>query len=278
MCGARVEVEAELPDFRLFRCTACGCRSSDALERGATTSFEPADYFGNADCDRAKWERLARIVEARGAAPASVLDVGCGNGAYLRWVAERWPEATRTGVELDTERAEEARAGDAQAEIFTGDALDTVRSLEPRFDLITLWDVFEHVPAPAALLAELGAHLTPGGALYIQTIHETSVLPAVGRLAYRLTGGRVSYPLRRTHEPHHLVFFTREGLERGAREANLVIRERWFDRLAFERMDGHPLVKMATSCVLAIENGLGNGLFINLVLERADGSAGPHRS
>jgi hypothetical protein len=34
-------------------------------------------------------------------------------------------------------------------------------------------------------------------------------------------------------------------------------------------MDGHPLVTAATSLLLAAENALGNGLFVNLLLEPA---------
>ena len=72
-----------------------------------------------------------------------------------------------------------------------------------------------------------------------------------------------------TTYPHHLVSFTRPGLTRVAGRADLQIRDLWFDRLARERMDGHPFVTGTTALLLALENVLGNGLFVNLLLEAA---------
>ena len=83
-------------------------------------------------------------------------------------------------------------------------------------------------------------------------------------------GRRLVYPIRRTHEAHHLVFFSKRGLESAARGAGLRIRELWFDRLLRGRMDGHPVVTAATSALLRMENALGNGLFVNLILEKTE--------
>ena len=44
-------------------------------------------------------------------------------------------------------------------------------------------------------------------------------------------------------------------------------RLQWFDRLSHARMDGPPWLTRLTSAALAAENALGNGLFINLLLE-----------
>ena len=91
-------------------------------------------------------------------------------------------------------------------------------------------------------------------------------MPALGRASYRVSFGRLRYPARRTHEPHHLVFFTGRGLERAAECAGLRIREVWYDRLHRGRMDGHPLVTGATSLMLRAEHALGGGLFLTALL------------
>jgi SAM-dependent methyltransferase len=267
VCGDPASPGIELPDYRLFRCRGCGCWSSDALVRSASTSFEPGHYFGNVEADRAKWQELFARLERRGTAVRSVLDVGCGTGGFLAFLAERLPDAGREGIELDARRAARAREGDPAAHIHVGDALEVIDGLEGAFDLVTLWDVFEHIQAPVRLLGALGRVLAPGGAIYVQTIHERSLLPTLGRWSHRLSGGRLSYPVRRTHEPHHLVFFTRRGLAIAADRAGLRIRELWFDRLARDRMDGHPFVTGTTALLLTLENALGNGLFVNLIFE-----------
>ena len=160
-----------------------------------------------------------------------------------------------------------ARDRDPDARIHTADALAGLADVNGPFDLVTLWDVFEHVPEPTALLQALAERLAPGGSIFVQTIYEPSLVPSFGRFSYLATGGRVRFPARRTHEPHHLVFFTRRGLRHAARAAGLTIRELWFDRLHHDRMDGASLLTAATSLVLRAENALGSGLFVNLLLE-----------
>ncbi len=260
----------DLGDYRLFECPGCGCWSSDALIRSATVSFEPVSYFANTDADRTRWEGLANRIDTADTGVGSVLDVGCGNGAYLEFVGQRLPNARREGIELDPDRAAEAAARNPDARIHVGDARACLPQAEGPFDLITLWDVFEHVPAPAQLLVDLAALVAPAGRIYIQTIHEDSLVPRLGKLAFRGSGGRVSYPARRSHEPHHLAFFSRRGLRLMADRAGLDISDLWFDRLDRERMDGSPLVVAATSALLMLENLLGNGLFVNLILEPAE--------
>jgi 2-polyprenyl-3-methyl-5-hydroxy-6-metoxy-1,4-benzoquinol methylase len=270
VCAGRAAPRIDVGDFRLFRCGGCGCWSSDAKVRGAETSFEPESYFANASLDREKWDALAdRLQGLPDGGPASLLDVGCGTGAFVAHATARWPGLRAEGIEIDAERAEQARAANPHARIHRGDALEVAAGLEGRFELITLWDVFEHVTEPTRLLGTLGRLLTTGGRLYVQTIHERSLVPAAGRLCYALSGGRLRAPARRTHEPHHLVFFTREGLEHAARASGLQIRDLWFDRLHRGRMDGPPLLTALTSMALRAENALGGGLFVNLLLEPA---------
>lgn len=271
VCRGPARPRIDLGDYRLFGCEGCGSWSSDALARAARTSFDPDAYFANADTDRERWQDLLRRASAVRALEGRVLDVGCGRGNFLRFVASAHPRLQRSGIELDPLRAAEARVADAEARIETGDAAAALAALPGAFDLITLWDVFEHVVDPRAVLCSLAARLAPGGLLFVQTIHEHSIVPALGRGLYAVTGGRLRGPARRTHEAHHLVFFSRDGLAQLADAADLAIRECWFDRLALARMDGPRVVTAATAALLAIENALGNGLFVNLLLERRRG-------
>ena len=269
VCGALARAAIDLRDYRLFECAACGSWSSDALARGATTSFDPDDYFAHADDDRARWDDLVRRTGLDGAAAPRVLDVGCGRGNFLRWLRARHPRAERLGIELDPERSAEARSLDADARVTTGDAETALATLPGSFDLVTLWDVFEHLAEPQAVLRALSARLAPSGLVFLQTIHEHSLVPTLGRVLYAASGGRITGPARRTHEAHHLVFFSRAGLQTLADGAGLRIRSLWFDRLARARMDGPRVLTAATAAALALENALGNGLFVNLLLERA---------
>jgi len=237
------------------------------LVRGAQTSFEASDYFDNAELDRNKWEALLQRMENEEKSLGSVLDVGCGTGAFLAYVGGERSECHLEGIEIDPERAQQSRERNSGAQVHEGDATEALAVASGPFDLITLWDVFEHVQAPTELLERLAGRLAPGGTIHIVTIHERSLMPTLGRLSYSLSGGRLTYPIRRTHEPHHLTFFTHKGITIAAERAGLRVRDYWFDRLLRGRMDGHPLVTAATALLLRLENALGNGLFVNLILE-----------
>lgn len=234
--------------------------------RGAETSFVPDSYFENAELDRDKWEALFRRLTGREL--GSALDVGCGTGAFLAHLGQRYPNASLEGIELDAGRADQASLAVPGARIHNRDALAGLEEARGPYDLITLWDVFEHVEAPALLLRKMADVLSDEGILYLQTINERSVTPFIGRASYRASFGRVRSMARRTHEPHHLVFFTKRGLQRASEDAGLEIQEIWFDRLHRGRMDGSALLTGLTSLLLQAENALGGGLFINLLLSR----------
>lgn len=264
-CSGAVSTAMPLGPFTLRGCRDCGCWWSDALSRHAPLSFTPTNYFSQPDGDRPRWQGLLWRLPTP---PQAVLDVGCGTGAFLGFLAQALPGARRVGVELDPERAAAAAAGHPDAAICQGDGAAVLAASTESFDLITLWDVFEHVPDPARLLQTLAPRLAPGGRIFIQTIHEDSLVPRLGRLSYWLTGGRMRRVARRTHDAHHLSFFTRAALQHLAGRAGLEVQTVWFDRLAQDRMDGPPWVTWPTAALLALENAWGNGLFLNVILTR----------
>ncbi len=125
------------------------------------------------------WQGWARVFEAVGAgfkpAPTqlSVLDVGCGNGRFGVFLAERLGKARLRYVGIDNnaallDRARAALAGiDAQFErrdILTQPPDEALGS----FDLVALFGVLHHVPGAdrrRTLLRALADRVAPGGLL-----------------------------------------------------------------------------------------------------------------
>jgi SAM-dependent methyltransferase len=104
---------------------------------------------GKADHVVALWERAGL-----GAPPATVCEVGCGDGAVLGELGRRGFGARRvgyeissTGVNLTAERAEVA-----EAHVFDGERLPVA---DGAFELVFATHVLEHVPDPAPLTREL---------------------------------------------------------------------------------------------------------------------------
>ena len=102
---------------------------------------------------------------------ARILDVGCAAGYFLRVMAEKGHEVR--GVEVSEAIAARAveHLGTERVHIGT---LDSVPADKPgydkgSFDLVTMWDVIEHVPDPKQLLEEAKAMLRPDGHLILET-------------------------------------------------------------------------------------------------------------
>ena len=121
------------------------------------------------------WRRLAERLEAEALTRApAVLDVGCGNARFGRFLAERAPALRYTGVDASAALLAVARERGGLGPEPVLHELDLVEEDLPawlgarRFDLIVLFGVLHHVPGGArreTLLRGLLAHLAPTGVL-----------------------------------------------------------------------------------------------------------------
>jgi SAM-dependent methyltransferase len=104
---------------------------------------------------KGKADHVIRLCRQAGIHPTKILDVGCGDGALLSELRRRHFGQTLQGVEI-TEGA--VQIAGARTEIDSVQLYDGARLEFPdgAFDLGILSHVLEHVPDPAALLAELG--------------------------------------------------------------------------------------------------------------------------
>ena len=164
---------------------------------GADQSHGFSDYAGMETAFRASFAgRLARI----GPPPTGgrLLDVGA---AYGYAVSEAQKLGWRaTGLEISTAAARRA-AEMTHGQLAVGNSLATPFE-SAAFDVVTLWDVLEHLSDPHRAMAEISRLLRPGGRLVFTTTD-------VGSLVARLSGSRWHlYTL-----PEHLYFFTRRSLE-----------------------------------------------------------------
>jgi 2-polyprenyl-3-methyl-5-hydroxy-6-metoxy-1,4-benzoquinol methylase len=114
------------------------------------------------DSSPAKWrERLKTIKRYR--TGGALLDLGCSSGAFLGSLEpENW---MLYGIEMSeaVARKAEARTG---ARVFVGDILNAPFSSET-LDVITCFDVLEHVYNPHQVMSRVFEWLKPGGVFYV---------------------------------------------------------------------------------------------------------------
>ena len=127
------------------------------------------------------WRHLIRrYLEARGGDRVGrLLDLGCGDGANLSWLA---PFAeTLYGSDYNLLRLARAGRRAPKAHLFMADILDYPWA-DDSFDLIFFNHVIEHIPDDVAALATVHRVLRPGGLLILGTPNEGAWL---WQLAYR---------------------------------------------------------------------------------------------
>jgi 2-polyprenyl-3-methyl-5-hydroxy-6-metoxy-1,4-benzoquinol methylase len=93
----------------------------------------------------------------------SLLDLGCSSGSFLEFMkGERWK---LHGIEMsaDCARVAEEKSG---AQVFVGDIIKAPFAPES-FDVITCFDVLEHLYEPRQVMAKVMEWLKPGGIFYV---------------------------------------------------------------------------------------------------------------
>lgn len=168
------------------------------------TSFQPAWPVGRylVPCLPPVREALVDQMRNIPAAPrpgARLLDVGCGNGAFLQLAALAGWDVE--GTDFDPGAVRTARAAGIQV---AHGGLELIRGMPAQtFDWITLSHVLEHVHEPLAWLRELQRILRPGGTLWLQTPN----IASIGHVRYRENW-------RGLEPPRHLSLWTLDTLKR----------------------------------------------------------------
>lgn len=158
--------------FRVVRCTRCGLLRQDPRPTRESMDFyyppEYEPYSVAIDEEPSRWRRFDRRYGMRKRQRAierfcpggRLLDVGCATGNFLHEMARsgHWQVE---GVEPSVEAARYGR--EHLGLTIHGGELTAVELPAAAYDVITMWNVFEHLHDPMANLYVVARLLKPGG-------------------------------------------------------------------------------------------------------------------
>jgi SAM-dependent methyltransferase len=162
--------------FREFDVDVLGCRACGHVFSGYDAEVHYDGYWGEEISDPGEfyWDqahgpmyetffrRYASAPEGR------LLDVGCGLGFFVRKAKQRLPGWEVGGVEISEHAVRYASEELGIPDLRSG-LLEDAGFPDDHFDLVTLWDVLEHLRDPEPLLTEALRILKPGGICFMHT-------------------------------------------------------------------------------------------------------------
>jgi 2-polyprenyl-3-methyl-5-hydroxy-6-metoxy-1,4-benzoquinol methylase len=202
-------------DADIYRCTSCSHVFSDP---SAITHYEKYEkdyyelmhknWFENPNLKLFSWIQSVLPDTVK-----SILDVGCGNGAFLRYIRDNAPSVKRlVGVDYASNETTH------KIEFITGDVAHIPGN--EKFDTVVSLAVIEHVHDPVGLAHILAERCKAGGYVVTMTVNNSSFLYRIARLMYRCG---ILTPAVRLYSSHHLQHFTVGSLRSTLERAGLKI-------------------------------------------------------
>ena len=214
---------------RIVRCRRCGMMYRDPQEEDLLAAYAAAvdeDYLMAWPARQATFERSLAQLQRFTRPPGKLLDVGCSTGFFLR-VAQR---AGWNAIGLEPSRWAAGLARAEGLDVVEG-TLESHPFEKGQFDVVTLWDVIEHVQDPRGMLGAAFRLLRPGGIIALTTMDTGSAIA-------RLLGVRWPHLMRM-----HLCYFARRHI------VELVTS------VGFELLRVHPHVRVLDAEYLASRLG-----------------------
>jgi len=142
--------------------------------------------------------------------PANLLDIGCGNGVFVKAAADAGYESR--GIDTSLPPHECAHAANR---VFQGSVFDEVEQGRV-YDVVTILNVLEHIPDPNRFLSAVVRLLSPGGICACAMPLSSGTIYRACEVLCKLSFGSLSMPLKTVLQWHmaapHVFLPTSQGI------------------------------------------------------------------
>jgi SAM-dependent methyltransferase len=194
-------------DLCLLRCDGCGLERFDPFSPGSPEFYE--ELMAAMSYNDRRWE--FGVAAERIDPDDDVLDIGCGDGAFLRSLCPR-PGRT-AGIDHNADAIGGLAARGVEAHVAGFGAFAAAES--GRFDVVTAFHLLEHIDDPVGAVRAAATCLRPGGRLFVS-------VPNRAR-SYRSDHEPLDCP------PHHVTRWSQDQLRALAERTGLVVRTIGFE-------------------------------------------------
>lgn len=222
VCGNdQIPLEEKLPEVDLYYCNHCFHRYSDpeSIEQKEEYSEEyymekHRKWFENPNTELFSYlhEKIIAV-----SPKASVLDVGCGDGAFLRYIKKRSPDLKLTGIDYHYNRSTDGIT------YYQGDIFDI--KFENQFDAVINLAVIEHVLDVRKFTRRLADLCCKGGLMATMTVNDQGLIYRMSRIVKKVG---LNSPKLRLYEKHHLNHFSDKSLRYLLESEGLSIEHHYF--------------------------------------------------
>lgn len=209
VCGSSSHTEIWTKDgYRLVRCSGCSLiyvanpPTAEQLQRLYSFAAGYHHEMGQSDAKITRHTGEARAnlrTLSQSTRPGMLLDVGCSTGLFLLEAQQAGWDAHGLEYSPDSARIARERHG---LQVEQG-ALMKGKFAANSFDVVTMWDVIEHLPSPNAALEVVMDILKPGGLFIAKTPNVDGLYPA----SSLLIAGKVGF-WGHPEPPGHLYQFS----------------------------------------------------------------------
>jgi SAM-dependent methyltransferase len=229
VCESLSVFENQLGGGNLFRCIRCRHCFYDIT----TVKFEEygTDYFSVkhrnwfANPNLRLYKTIMSYIEEN-LPNRSLIDVGCGNGSFLKWIRSQNNVVSLAGIDLLSNKPATG------IEFIHGDATNI--GLPRKFDYVISLAVVEHIRDVRSFLGTLSSLCSYDGNIIIMTLNENSILYQIAKILNRLG---VHTPYERLYSSHHIHHFNVSSLKELILGSGLTIVRHLFHNIPIAAVD-----------------------------------------
>lgn len=206
-CLSKMKYSGNIPDGQFYKCPCC--RSKSIIVDDYENKKNDSGY-GEAYRQRLntyKVVNLVNIFKSVYTQQKKLLDIGSGDGGFIREIQK--DDLAAAGLDCDINSVNNLRKDGLTA--YHG-SLGGDINVSEKFDLITLWDVLEHIPDIEKAMQQLVSLTYSNAKIFIITPDACSILDNLADFERTVSLNRSSRMMNICLNRYHLHRFSTEGL------------------------------------------------------------------